>query len=75
MKNSKNVRISKYETIGKAIGETASTVCNYVTGVSTKATGKKAEIIRAASDFYDKELAAFKIKIAEGIKQEIEKIE
>lgn len=75
MKNSKNVRISKYETIGKAIGETASTVCNYVSGVSANSIGKKAEIIKAASDFYDKQMEAFKLKIVEDIKKEIEKNE
>jgi len=75
MTKKKNVRISKYETIGKAIGESASTVCNYVSGISSNSTGKKAEIIRFASDFYDKELAAFKLKIVEGIKKEIQKIE
>lgn len=71
----KKTSISKYVTIGNALGESESTICNYITGVSSNSTSLKSEKIRKASEFYDKELAAFKINLEKGIKEEVEKIE
>lgn len=75
MTKKKNIRISKYDTIAKAIGVPSSAVANYINGVSYNSTSLKAEKIRKASDYYDKEMEKFKMSIELGIQKEIEKIE